>query len=139
MKSTSISGGCLCRAVAYSFKEDMGVFQYCHCSRCRKFTGSAYAANLFVKPEHFSWLSGEAYVGRYEPAETKYLTTAFCKQCGSSLPWCNKSGKLMVIPAGTLDDDPVTRPQWNIYCASKAEWDIDAASLPKYDELPPKK
>lgn len=137
--STSTSGSCLCGTVSYSFTEDISVFQYCHCSRCRKFTGSAYAANLFVKPNNFKWLTGEHAIGRYQPPETKYLTTAFCKQCGSSLPWRNKPETLVIIPAGSLDHDPGTRPQWNIYCASKAEWEIEPSLLPSYDALPPKK
>lgn len=137
--SSAKSGSCLCGSVTYSFAKDIGVFQYCHCSRCRKFTGSAHASNIFIKPEDFHWLSGENLVGRYQPDDTKYLTTAFCKHCGSSLPWLNKSHTLMVIPAGTLDDDPGIRPKWNVYCASKAEWEVEAASIPKYDELPPRK
>ncbi|WP_315981351.1 GFA family protein [Aliamphritea spongicola] len=58
---------------------NLGIFQYCHCSRCRKFTGSAHAANILVKPEQFSWLSGSQQIGTFMPEETKHFTTAFCK------------------------------------------------------------
>ncbi|MCG6938790.1 MAG: GFA family protein [Gammaproteobacteria bacterium] len=43
----------------------MKVFQYCHCSRCRKFTGSAHAANIIIDPENFRWLGGETSAGRF--------------------------------------------------------------------------
>ena len=101
MSGETTRGSCLCAKVSYEITGNMGVFQYCHCSRCRKFTGSAHASNLFVAPGDFSWLSGEELVGRYDPADTKYFATCFCKNCGSSLPWLSKSEKVVVIPAGT--------------------------------------
>jgi hypothetical protein len=45
---------------------------------------------------------------------------SFCKQWGSSLPWMDKTGKTVVIPAGTLEQDPEIRPFQNIFCASTA-------------------
>lgn len=75
-------------------------------------------------------------VDRYESPEAKYFATSFCRKCGSSLPWLTKTGKAMVIPAGTLDVDPIARPMHNIYYSDKAPWYIDVCDLVKYDELP---
>lgn len=135
----AVTGKCLCGRVSYEITGNLGIFQYCHCSRCRKFTGSAAAANILVAPEQFRWLGGEEYVERYELAEAKHFATCFCKHCGSSLPWLAQSGRVVVIPAGTLDADPGIRPSQNIYWGSKACWYEEAAGLPKYDELPVKK
>ena len=133
-----VEGSCLCRKVRYQITGNMGVFQYCHCSRCRKFTGSAHAANLFAAPEDFSWLRGEELVGRYDPTDTKYFATCFCKNCGSSLPWLSKSGKVVIIPAGTLDGDPHIKPSKNIFCGSRPPWYTHASALPEFDEMPPR-
>lgn len=138
MSSLEIRGGCLCRQVAYVIRGHLGIFQYCHCSRCRKFTGSAFAANLLVAPEDFQWLRGEDQVGRYELAEAKHFATAFCKHCGSSLPWLGKSGKAVVIPSGSLDDDPGIQPFQNIFWDSRAAWYVEPGELLRYAELPPK-
>jgi hypothetical protein len=139
MSDKITSGSCLCRKVRYELAGNMGVFQYCHCSRCRKVTGSAHAANLFVSPDKFKWLSGEELVGRYDPEDTKYFATCFCKNCGSSLPWLSKSGKVIIIPAGTLDEDPEIKPSYNMYCGSRPEWYVAAESLPEHEEMPPRK
>ncbi len=139
MSSSKVLGQCFCGRVSYEVSGNLGIFQYCHCSRCRKFTGSAHAANLLVSPEHFRWLGGEEHVGRYEPEDTKHFATSFCKVCGSSLPWLGKTGKAVVVPAGTLDTDPGIRPFQNIFWGSRAPWYEEASGLPKYDELPPKK
>ncbi len=137
--SQNIKGSCLCGAVTYQYHGPEYVFQYCHCSRCRKFTGSAHAANLIVDPKNFEWLSGEDMVGRYEHPEAKHFATCFCKRCGSSLPWKSQSGVSVVIPAGTLDEDPGIRPKHNIFWNSRAPWREEVSALPHYDELPPRK
>ena len=139
MSNELITGSCLCGSVAYAISGKLGTFQYCHCSRCRKFTGSAFASNIFVLPQDFRWLKGEELVARFELPEAKHFATAFCKQCGSSLPGLAQTGKAVIVSAGTLDSDIDIRPVQNIFCASRAEWYVEPASLPSYDELPPKK
>ncbi|MGK0270692.1 MAG: hypothetical protein ACI88H_001340 [Cocleimonas sp.] len=133
------TGSCLCGEVHYEITGSLGVFQYCHCSRCRKFTGSAHAANIIVAPNQFEWLQGEEFLARYEVPDARHFATSFCTQCGSSLPWKSQSDKAVIIPAGTLDDDPDIRPFQNIFYGSKADWYQDASELIKYDELPTKK
>ncbi|MES9848294.1 MAG: GFA family protein [Candidatus Thiodiazotropha sp.] len=136
MSENWVAGSCLCGEVSYAIKGNLGIFQYCNCSRCRKFTGSAFASSLLVAPDDFEWLQGEGSVGRYELAEAKHFATCFCKKCGSSLPWLAQSGKTVVVPAGTLDGDPQIRPIQNIYFASRAVWYQAPEELPSYDELP---
>lgn len=131
-------GSCFCGKVRYSLSGNLGMFQYCHCSRCRKFTGSAHSANLFVSPEQLHWTAGAEWVGRYEPADTRFFATAFCTCCGSSLPWQSKSGKAVIVPAGTLDDDPGLRPTQSIFWGSRACWYEEVAGLPKSEEMPPR-
>lgn len=139
MTNEKITGSCLCGDVRYEITGNMGVFQYCHCSRCRKITGSAHAANLFVAPADFHWLEGESLVRRFEPSHTKYFATCFCEQCGSTLPWLSKSGKVVIIPAGTMDADPGVRPSQNIFCGSRPAWYVHASEMPENEEMPPRK
>lgn len=81
----------------------------------------AFASNILVSPNDFSWLSGKEFAGRCEPQDTKYFATSFCKNCGSFLPWLGKTGKAVVVPAGTLNDEPNIKPMQNIFCGSKAK------------------
>ena len=139
MSEHKVTGSCLCGRIAYAIAGNLGIFQYCHCSRCRKFTGSAFASNLLVSPDDFEWLRGEQHLGRYEIEEARHFATSFCMHCGSSLPWLAKSGKAVAVPAGTLDQDPGIRPQQSVFCASGADWYLEPGSLPGHDELPPRK
>ena len=133
-----VSGSCLCGKVTYQYVGPIKVFQYCHCSRCQKFTGSAYASNIIIDPGQFQWLSGETSLGRFELPEAKYFATSFCTKCGSSLPWLTKGGNAIVIPAGTLNDDPMEKPVHNIFMADKAPWFEEVSDLKKYEALPVK-
>ena len=137
--SKTIKGSCLCQAVTYQFERPEYVFQYCHCSRCRKFTGSAFASNILVDPKQFKWLSGEDRVGRFDHPDAKHFATCFCKNCGSSLPWLSQSGTAVIIPAGTLDEDPGIKPTQNIFWKDRAPWREEVNALPRYDELQPRK
>lgn len=134
----TVKGRCLCGQVSYEISGNIGIFQYCHCSRCRRVTGSAHCANLMVGLDQFSWLQGEDFVSSYLPPDTRHFATAFCKQCGSNLPWQSKSGKAVIVPAGSLDEHPDIEPSQNVFFASRAPWYRPASELPAYDELPPK-
>ena len=134
-----MKGSCLCGRVTYEVDPPFKVFQYCHCSRCQKSSGTAHAANLFVDPVQFRWTSGEEYTSRYEVPDAKYFAKCFCKNCGSSLPWLAKGGKNLVIPAGSLDESPDIRPQHIVFWDSKATWYIEPEHLQKFAELPIRK
>ncbi|MEE9575600.1 MAG: GFA family protein, partial [Gammaproteobacteria bacterium] len=122
----------------YQYVGPIKVFQYCHCSRCQKFTGSAHASNIIIDPAQFQWVSGETSLGRFELPEAKYFATSFCTKCESSLPWLTKGGNAIVIPAGTLNDDPMEKPVHNIFMADKAPWFEEVCDLKYYEALPVK-
>ena len=136
MEECKISGSCLCGAVSYQYVGPIKVFQYCHCTRCRKYTGSAYASHIIIDPAQFQWLSGEDSLGRFEYPDAKHFATSFCKNCGSSLPWLTKTGKAIIVTAGTLDDDPKEKPTHNVFMADKAPWYEEVGDLKQYEALP---
>lgn len=137
MTDSPIHGSCVCGAVKYAVRPPFMAFQYCHCSRCRKASGSAHAANLFVPPAQLEWIAGQEHSRRYELPSAKYWSRCFCDICGSALPWLTRTGRAYLVPAGTLDDDPGMKPTRNIYWASRSSWYLHAAELPCFDEGPP--
>lgn len=136
--NTPARGSCVCGAVRYTIHPPFLAFQLCHCSRCRKASGSAFGSNIFVPTTQLSWDTGEAKVRRYDLPEAKYWSHCFCDSCGSALPWLTRTGKAYVVPAGTLDDHPGVEPIRNIHFASRASWHVDNASLETFDEAAPR-
>ncbi|GGK69397.1 GFA family protein [Amphritea balenae] len=134
--SETTCGSCLCGSISYQFTGTPRGFQYCHCSRCQKITGSAHGAIMFVKPDQFEWLSGADLVSRFELPEAKFYASCFCSKCGSSLPWEIQGGGNVAIPAGSLDQDPGVRPTRNIFTNSDACWYEPASNLDNFAQGP---
>jgi hypothetical protein len=138
MTTDPLTGRCLCGATAYRLTAELLDFQYCHCSRCRRFTGSAHAANVFVGPDAFEWTAGGDSVGSFHLDAEPGFPTGFCRTCGSSMPAKSSTGRYWVVPAGTLDGDPGLRPARNIFWGSRAPWFTCVSELERHEELPPR-
>jgi len=136
MNDSAIKGSCLCGAVVFSVTPPFSAFRYCHCTRCRKASGSAHAANLFVPRSQFSWLAGEAALKHYDLPTAQRFSVSFCKECGSRVPHNVKTRTDMLIPAGLLEADPGMLPENNIFWASRAPWYVEPKQMPLYDEYP---
>lgn len=134
--SKQITGRCLCREVAFRITGPIEAFHWCHCSRCRRETGSAHAANLFTTADGVEWLRGEELVKRFDLPEAKRFSRAFCAQCGSPMPYLSRTGTHMIISAGVLDEDPGVPPQDNIYWGSRATWYDAGLAARHFDEGP---
>ena len=137
MSQTKLSGGCLCGAVEYEVSGQIVRFTHCHCSRCRKASGTGHATNLILKPASVSWLKGESLVRRYKVPQAERFATCFCTECGSPLPRIVPGLAMAVVPAGSLDKPPDVRPQAHIFWDSRAEWSCPDGGLPVFAEYPP--
>lgn len=129
------SGSCLCGEVKFEIEGEFEGFYLCHCSRCRKDTGSAHAANLFSTTAKLSWLTGQDTVKRFDYRSEGHIKS-FCTNCGSALPNIQMEGRLLVVPAGSLDSDINIKPQGHIFYSSKANWDNELESIPTFEENP---
>jgi len=128
-------GSCLCGSVKFHVDGDFESFFLCHCSHCRKDTGSAHAANLFSSTADLVWLSGADQVTTYTLPDTRHQK-AFCKACGSALPNLQMEGKLLVVPAGSLDSPVAPPPAGHVFTASRAEWDDRLEEVQEFETFP---
>ena len=128
-------GSCLCGEITFQVEGDFEEFYLCHCERCRKDTGSAHAANLFSSTAKLKWLSGQEKIKTFNFRFEGHIKS-FCSNCGSALPNVQMDGKLLVVPAGSLDSDVHIRPQGHIFYKSRANWDNNLEKVHKYDKLP---
>jgi hypothetical protein len=133
MTEALYSGSCLCKKVSFEIHGEFTGFFFCHCSRCRKETGSAHASNLFSTTAELKWVSGQESVKTYHLSNTRF-SKSFCEHCGSALP-AIKDGRLLV-PAGGLDCDVNIKPNAHIFVGSKANWDHGLELVAKFEDLP---
>jgi hypothetical protein len=110
---------------------------HCHCSRCRKHSGTFGLTQGRVPRSQFRLVSGDELVRVFTPEGGK--AKAFCGRCGSSLfggDW--PGGQEISVRLGSLDDDPKIRPQYHTFVGSRAPWDeLPDDGLPRYEALNP--
>jgi hypothetical protein len=132
-----IRGSCLCGGVKFEVARIVGPFELCHCTRCRKASGSAFVAGLGIMRKDLRIVHGLDLIRTYEApirqAPPPYRT-CFCGRCGSPLPDTVSSSSWLEIPAGLLDDDPGLRPDKHIYVDVKSTWFVIADDLPQFDK-----
>jgi hypothetical protein len=132
-----IRGGCLCGGVRFEIDRVVGPFELCHCSRCRKVSGSAFVAGLGVRRDDFRLVGGHDLIRTYEAPileSPPAYRVCFCSVCGSCVPDPESSAEWIEIPAGLLDDDPELRPDKHIFVELKASWFEIADRLPQLDK-----
>jgi len=130
MRMNRLNGGCLCGAVRYTVADDFRYAGYCHCSECRRFSGSAFSAFGGVEPAALHLLSGEDALSRY--AKSADTVLVFCRICGSSLYAEKPRRGMLHLRLGCLEDAPRIAPQFHSHVASKAPWFEICDSLPQH-------
>jgi hypothetical protein len=131
-----LRGSFLCRAVRFEVEEVSGPFELCHCSRCRRSTGSAFMAGLWVKRAAFRLLKGEGLIAVYDAPVLESppaYRRSFCRNCGSPLPDVAGDFVWLEIPAGLLEDDPGIRPDKHLVIGATAAWHEISDELPQMD------
>lgn len=129
------TGSCLCGNVRFQITGAFDSFFLCHCSRCRKSTGSAHGANLFSTNFSLNWLSGEEDIKHFNVPETRHVRS-FCQHCGSTIPNIQMDGKLLMVPAGSLDCEVEIKPNGHIFMSDRAQWDDGFAEVAKFAAFP---
>lgn len=128
-------GSCLCGTIQFEIEGEFEQFFLCHCSRCRKDSGSAHAATLFSTTASLQWVTGENEVKIYNHLNSGHVK-GFCQYCGSAVPTIQMDGALLAVPAGSLDTSVEIKPNGHIFYAHRANWDFELENSAKYDELP---
>ncbi len=137
MAEETYTGSCLCGALRYEVHGEPGNFMLCHCSRCRKSTGSGNASNLFVISDSVQWEGDESLYRSFNLPEAKRFGRSFCTNCGGPLPSYIPQANVAMIPAGTLDQDIEAKPTARIFCDSRVSWSKNEGT-PEFDQYPTK-
>lgn len=127
-------GSCLCGTVTYQVKE-LGAIVYCHCSQCRKSSGSAFASVSPIKKSDFLLLSGQDALGEFESAPG--VARVFCRRCASPL-YSKRDAfpDMLRLRIGSLDTAAKAHVSAHIFVASKADWDEICDEAPQHAERP---
>lgn len=129
------TGSCLCGGICYEIHGEIGEIIQCHCQRCRKANGTAFATNAPIQKADFKIVQGEHLLKKYKSTAT--TDRCFCAECASPIISIKaETPDTYRLRIGTLDTPLEQKPTMHIYAASKAEWDTISDDLPQFDERP---
>ena len=129
----TLTGTCFCCAVRYAVADEFRYAMNCHCSNCRRTTGSAFKPFAGIEREKFAVTEGGDTLMVYGD---DMANDTHCRRCGSLLFSVVRDGAFVHVAMGTLVDEPTIRPSRHIFVGSKAPWFAITDDLPQFTEFP---
>lgn len=129
-----VHGSCLCGEVAWEADGPFEQMHHCHCRRCRKAHGTAFATALSAPEAGFRWTRGRDRIVSFAPPGL--FPRPFCGRCGSHVSPPASDGRVL-LHVGSLAEDPGVRPLAHVFVGSKAPWYELFGTLPRFDAWPP--
>jgi hypothetical protein len=115
-------GECNCGAVKFEIDAELSGIYMCHCSICRRFTGSSGIAVVVVPNEQFRWVQGRDLVTTWKKPGAEWEAW-FCSVCGSATPGENDP-RTTFVPAGSISQGgEALKVVHHVWVGSKAAWD----------------
>lgn len=112
-------GSCACESVRFEITQPCTDIIRCHCSLCRRGSGSGGSAFIVAPVDGFKWMCGEEKISTY--TRDSGATKHYCQVCASPVPHLYE-GNSYIIPAGSLLGEIDFKIGADIYVESKAQW-----------------
>lgn len=128
-----LTGRCLCGAVTYEVADDFEYAMNCHCSNCRRATGSAFKPFAGIRRDRLRISRSDRPISIYGDQNAAH--DVHCGNCGSLLYSVVREGAYVHVAMGTLVDEPSIRPSKHIFVGSKASWHEITDDLPQFEEF----
>jgi hypothetical protein len=118
-----ITGSCLCGQLHYELDETQaGEALNCHCTDCRKVTGSGKATVVTIPLDAIE-LHGEYKTYEKLGTDGSHVGRGFCPDCGSQmLTFVKELDGFVFVKAGTMDDSEWVKPVANCWVPSSCSW-----------------
>ena len=125
-------GGCLCGAIRYEATGEPLQVAHCHCERCHRSTGAAFATGVCFPVEAVTWTQEKPI--SYQSSES--FARLFCSHCGSSVAQYNLSTGTMWALVGTLDHPESIAPESHMFTKDQIPWVKLDDDLPRHSTFP---
>ncbi len=129
-----LHGQCSCGQVQFIVQDEFEYAFYCHCSRCRARTGSAFAAIAGIAIDGLEVTAGHEHLSFEGECSDGY--GARCTRCFSFLFSAVRGRQYLHVSLGVVAGTPSRVPDHHIYVGSKAPWYQITDALPQYVETP---
>lgn len=130
-----LTGGCLCGACRFECGGAVGAANYCHCSDCRRATGSAFNIGVRLARTGLQMTRGAPRAFTKTGDSGRELSRHFCGDCGSPLFTSSPAHpEWIFVKAGVLDDPTVVAPESESWTSSEVAWARPPAGIARYEK-----
>jgi len=116
-----MKGECLCGAIAFEIDNPPRRIYHCHCSLCRKQSGTGSNAAFIVGEDQLHWRTRAVPIGSY--LKSTGFRADFCSRCGSPVPNLIGRTAFVWVPVGLLENPGELEVAMHLFTDSKAPWD----------------
>jgi hypothetical protein len=131
-------GGCLCGAVRYRVTDEPYLAGVCHCTLCKRRTGSAFGVAAYFDASAVQIKSGALKTYEYRSDENnRWLKLEFCLTCGTTVSWTAELfPSARGIAVGTFDDPTWIKPAAHFWTRSAMHWMAFPADVGVFETIP---
>lgn len=127
-------GKCLCGKIEFEFDAKERIAINCHCSRCRKSHGAAFASQLFSSKSSLKFIKGNDELKEYH---SESGIRCFCSECGSRLMnYAHGTDNYLSIALSAIESEHEIEPVANAFVGSKARWYTPHNDIEQFEALP---
>jgi hypothetical protein len=127
------TGHCLCGDIRFNFDAPDRDVNICHCSLCRRMTGTAFGTYVKVREDALHFAAPGVPLNTF--AVTDKLTMNSCANCGSYLYATHSDYPAFAyVCLGVVDDNDELRPTYHEFVGSKASWYEIHDGLPQFTD-----
>ena len=137
---TAFDGRCACGDVRFRMTAAPLFVHACHCTECRRLTGSAFALNALIEADRVQPLAGKPEPVAVNGTSGRPQTIFRCPRCRVAL-WSHYPGagpQVCFVRIGTLDEPGRLEPDIHIYTSSRLPWltlPQGARAVPEYYDM----
>jgi len=140
-QATTMTGGCLCKAIRYTLTGTPKASGLCYCPDCRKASGSVFVPWMLFDATNIKIEDNLKAVRQHKGVSAMGTEKVinFCSGCGS-LIFGGKYGENVehTVYAGTLDDEFVGyfEPKMAIFTRARPEWGAVKCEMGEFGTMP---
>lgn len=130
--------GCLCGAVRYRVTGEPAVAGVCHCTFCKRGTGSAFRVVALFDAAAVQSIQGVTKVYEYHSDESnRWARLEFCPTCGTTVTYTAEwIPGIRGISVGTFDDPNWIKPTRHVWTRSALHWTVLPSDVEVFETTP---
>src|SRR6185437_2950355 len=130
-----MEGGCTCKEVRYRLEDKPMIVHCCHCTWCRRETGSAFVINAVIESQRLTLLSGEPELVLTPSASGRGQKIMRCPTCKVAV-WSHYSmDALAFVRVGTMGDPNWAPPDVHIFTSTRQKWVVLPEGAKVFEEF----